>query len=162
MAGNLVVTRTFDAPRETVFEAFANPKLFQNWWGPKDFSTPFCRIDFRVGGSYHYCMRSPEGKDFWGIGVYREIVRPERITCTDSFADEKGNVVPATHYGMGADFPLEMVIKFTFREDNGRTKFTLEHIGMPESDHEMCSMGWNQSFDKLEAFLKQSRSKQVA
>jgi hypothetical protein len=49
-------------------------------------------------------MRSPEGQDFWSTGVYREIVEPERIVCTDSFADEKGNVVPASYYGMGTDF----------------------------------------------------------
>ena len=52
---------------------------------------------------------APEGQDFWTTGVYREIVPMERIVYTDSFADEKGNVVPASHCGMpGEDWPLEM------------------------------------------------------
>jgi uncharacterized protein YndB with AHSA1/START domain len=50
-------------------------------------------------------MRSPEGQDFWSTGVYREIVPMERLVCTDSFADKKGNVVPAVHYGMQGEFP---------------------------------------------------------
>ena len=57
-----------------------------------------------MGGKFLYCMRSPEGKDYWDTGVYREIVWLERIVFTDSFADQKGNVVPATQYGMSADF----------------------------------------------------------
>ncbi len=65
------------------------------WWGPKGFTSPACRIDLRVGGKYLFCTRSPDGRDFWSTGVYREILEPERIVCTDSFADEEGNVVSA-------------------------------------------------------------------
>jgi len=59
-------------------------------------TAPFCKIDFRVGGIFHNCMRSPEGMDYWSPGVYREIILLERIVYIDSFADEKGNGVPAT------------------------------------------------------------------
>lgn len=62
---------------------------------------PFRTIDLRPGGVFFHCMRSPEGRDFWGKGVFREIVVPERIVLADSFADAEGNVVPPTHYGMG-------------------------------------------------------------
>src|SRR3989337_2780421 len=94
----LVITRLFDAPRELVWKAWTDPKQLMQWWGPKGFTSPVCKQDFRVGGKYLYCMRSPEGKDYWSTGVYREIVAMKKIVCTDSFADEKGNVVPATHY----------------------------------------------------------------
>jgi len=86
----LVITRVFDAPRELVWKAWIDPERVRRWWGPKNFTAPVCKIDLRVGGAYLYCMRSPEGKDYWSRGVYREIVPPERIVCTDSFADEKG------------------------------------------------------------------------
>lgn len=92
----------------------------KRWWGPKDLTSPVCKIDLRVGGKYHFCMRSAEGQDFWNTGVYREIVEPERIVYTDSFADEKGNVVPATHYGMGEDFPLETLVTVTLVEHQGK------------------------------------------
>ncbi len=93
----LVITRVFDAPRELVWKEWTERERFMLWWGPKGFTTPFCKIDLRVGGVYFNCMRSPEGKDYWSGGIYREIVPLERIVCTDSFADEEGNAVPATH-----------------------------------------------------------------
>jgi uncharacterized protein YndB with AHSA1/START domain len=146
----LVTTRIFDAPRELVWKAWSDPGHMKLWWGPKGFTTPVCKIDFRVGGVYLNCMRSPEGKDFWSTGVYREIAEPEQIVCTDSFADEKGNVVPATHYGMSSDFPLEMLVTVTFEEDEGKTELTLRHVGIPSgADHDGAQQGWNESFDKL-------------
>ena len=155
MQRDLVITRIFDAPRELVFKAWTEPERAMKWWGPKDFTAPICKIDLRVGGKYHFCMRSPDGKDFWSTGVYKEIKFPEKLVCTDSFADEHGNVVPASHYGMMNDFPLEMLVTVTFEDMNGKTKMTLVHAGMPAGDMgEMASMGWNQSLDKLAESLK--------
>lgn len=100
-------------------------------------------------------MRSPEGKDYWGTGVYREIVQLERIVYTDSFADEKGNVVPATQYGMSAGTPLEMLVTVTFEEHEGKTKLTLRHVGIPAgADRDGANVGWSQSLDKLAEALK--------
>ena len=148
--GELVVTRIFDAPRELMWKAWTDPERVKRWWGPKIFTTPFCKIDLRVGGKYLYCMRSPDGKDYWSTGVYREIVEPWRIVCTDSFADEKGNVVQATYCGMSADFPLEMLMTVTFEEHEGKTKLTLHHTGIPPgADRDLAQQGWNESLDKL-------------
>src|SRR5688500_6087761 len=91
---DLVVTRVFDAPREMVWKAWTDAEQMKRWWGPKGFTAPTCTMDLRVGGKYLHCMRSPEGQDFWSTGVYREVTAPERLVMTDSFADEKGNVVP--------------------------------------------------------------------
>ena len=124
----LTITRVFDAPREPVWQAWTEPEHLRRWWGPKGFTSPVCRIDLRVGGAYLYCMRSPEGRDFWSTGVYREIVPLERLVCTDSFADEKGNVVPASHYGMSSDFPLELQVTVTFEEHDGKTKLTVTDL----------------------------------
>ncbi|MFA7382278.1 MAG: SRPBCC domain-containing protein [Desulfurivibrionaceae bacterium] len=154
---DLVIVRSFNAPRELVWQAWTEPERCMRWWGPKGFTTPACKIDLRVGGAYLNCMRSPEGQDFWSTGVYREVVRPERIVCTDSFADADGKVVPATHYGMSADFPLELLITVTFAEDGGKTRLTLKHAGLPSGeDFDNCRTGWNESFDKLNEFLAKS------
>ena len=151
----LVITRTFDAPRELVWQAWTETERLVRWWGPKGFTAPVCTIDFRVGGKYLNCMRSPEGQDFWSTGVYREIVAPERIVCSDSFADEAGNVVSAAHYGMDPDFPLELQITVTLAEDAGKTRMTLRHVGIPPGTmREMCEAGWNESFDKLADSLR--------
>lgn len=151
----LTITRIFDAPRELVWKAWTDPEMAKRWWGPQNFTAPVIKMDLRVGGKYLFCMRSPEGKDYWSTGVYREIVPPERLVCTDSFADEHGNVVPATHYGMEGDFPLELTVKVTLEKHGKGTKMTLRHIGMPSGTmSELAQEGWNGSFDKLAESLK--------
>ncbi len=155
VAQELVITRIFDAPRELVWQVWTEPERLMRWWGPKDYTSPVCKIDLRVGGKYLYCMRSPEGKEFWSTGMYQEIVPPERLVMTDSFADKDGNVVPASHYGMGEDFPLELQVTVTFEEQDGKTKMTLRHVGFPAGQmREMADGGWNESFDKLAESLK--------
>lgn len=151
---DLVITRVFDAPRALVWEVWTKPEHLQRWWGPKNFTAPVCRMDFRVGGKFLFCMRSPEGKDYWNTGEFLEIVPPERLVMTDCFADAKGNVVPASHYGMGGDWPLELKITLTFEEQAGKTKMTLRHEGIPSGKMtEMTDAGWNESFDKFNEVL---------
>ena len=70
----ITITREFDAPREKVWRAWTDPDRLMKWWGPKGFTSPFCKIDLRVGGKYLYDMRSSEGRDYWSTGTYREIV----------------------------------------------------------------------------------------
>ena len=156
-SGKLVLTRTFDAPRALVWRAWTRPEQAMRWWGPKDFTAPVCRIDLRVGGKLLICMRSPDGKDYWSTGVYREIAEPERLVCTDSFADEKGNAVPASHYGMGGDWPLELLVTVTLREQQGKTLLTLEHTGFPDDENSrLAGEGWSTSFDKLAETLERT------
>ena len=104
-AEQVLITRVFDAPQESVWKAWTECERLMGWWGPKGFTTPLCKIDLRPGGVFHNCMRSPEGRDYCGKGFYREIVEPERFIFTDFFVDEEGNPVPATHYGMSPDWP---------------------------------------------------------
>ena len=154
----LVIRRVFNAPRERVWKAWIDPESLMRWWGPKDFTAPVSRIDLRVGGKYLHCMRSPEGKDYWSTGVYREIVPEERLVCTDNFADEKGNVVPASYYGMPGDWPPELLVMVTLEEVGAKTRMTLRHEGIPAGKmREDCIAGWNQSFDKLARELETPR-----
>ena len=93
-SGNvLTLTRTFDAPRSLVFEAYSTCEHLKNWWGPRSWPMVECSMEFRVGGRWHYCLRGPNAGDAsWGMAVFEEIVRPERLVYFDSFADEDGNV----------------------------------------------------------------------
>ncbi len=71
------------------------------------------------------------------------------------FADEQGNVVPASYYGMRADFPLELHVTLTFEEHDGKTKMTLRHAGFPDGENsDLAEIGWNESFDKLAESLR--------
>lgn len=86
---DLIVTRTFDAPRDLVFKAFAEPALVQRWMlGPPGWTMPVCDIDLRVGGRYRYVWRNQEGRDMGMGGVFKEIVAPEKIVATELFDED--------------------------------------------------------------------------
>ena len=155
----LKFTRMFYVPREHVWKAWTGPDKFMKWWGPKDFTCPYCKIDFKVGGKYLTSMHwVQKDQDFWSTGVYKEIAEPRRLVYTDCFADKEGTIVPATYYGMSPDFPLEMLVTITLDElTGGKTNFTLKHNGIPSGkDADDCRIGWNQTLDKLADYLNKA------
>jgi len=58
MNNKLVIERVFDAPVARVWKAWTDPEQVKKWWGPKIFTAPLVSIDFRVGGTYLYCMQA--------------------------------------------------------------------------------------------------------
>jgi uncharacterized protein YndB with AHSA1/START domain len=146
----LVITRIIDAPRKLVFEAWTDPAHLVHWWAPNGCTTPFCKVDLRVGGKIHFCMRMPDGLEIWGLGIYTEIIKPERIVYTDTFADAEGNVVTPAHYGMSSGHPAETEVRVSFAEHDGKTNLTLRHA-VPASfaEREEMQQGWSQMLDRL-------------
>jgi uncharacterized protein YndB with AHSA1/START domain len=108
----IVMTRTFDAPRHLVFDAWTRPELLKKWLlGPPGWSMIVCDVDLKVGGSYHYVWRhDAKGTEMGMGGVYREVVAPERIVSTEKF-DEPW-------------YPGEVVGTLVFDEQAGRTTVT--------------------------------------
>ena len=151
----MVVTRVFDAPRELVWKAWTDPKYVMQWWGPKDFTAPVCKIDFRVGGKYLCCMRSPDGQEFWNGGEYHEIVPHEKIVSSMYFSDSEGNKVEPEHYGIEHEAIEDAYDVITFEDlGNGRTKLTF--IGNETMENATRSgqvEGWNQILNKLAAVV---------
>src|SRR6202011_1965864 len=96
----MVVTRVFDAPRELVWKAWTDPKYVMQWWGPKGFTAPVCEMDFRVGGKFLCCMKSPDGQEFWNAVEYHEIVPYEKIVSLMYFSDSKGNKIEPAQLGI--------------------------------------------------------------
>jgi uncharacterized protein YndB with AHSA1/START domain len=154
-----VISRTFDAPRNLVWEAFADPNRLAHWWGPKGFQMDTIAADFRPGGIYHYRMRSAQGNEMWGRFVYREIVPPERAEFVMSFSDEGGGIVRAP---FGIEFPLEVLMTLSLEERDGRTVLTLTgrpHNATAEeqevylSTHESMRVGFGNALDELARLL---------
>ncbi|MHB8193004.1 MAG: SRPBCC domain-containing protein [Bellilinea sp.] len=151
---DLVLTRLFDAPVAMVWQAWTDPKKLMQWWGPESFTSPICKVDFRVGGKMLLCMRDPGGKDYWSTGEIREIVPMKRLVYTDSFSDAEGNIVSAAAYGMGDDFPDELLVTVEFENLGSKTRMTLTTAGLPAGEMlQMTGLGWSGSFDKLENSL---------
>jgi len=73
----IVLTRVFDAPREMVFDACADPKQVVQWWGPNGFTTTIAEMDVRVGGRWIHTMHGPDGTDYPNFGVFTQVKRPE-------------------------------------------------------------------------------------
>ncbi len=61
----IIITRTFDLAVTKVWQAWTEPESFKKWWGPKNFTCPYCSIDLKPGGKYLTCMLSYEGAEFW-------------------------------------------------------------------------------------------------
>jgi uncharacterized protein YndB with AHSA1/START domain len=157
--GTFVITRTFDAARERVFDAFTNAEEMKKWWGPKGFTIIASKMDLRPGGTYHYGMRAPDGSAMWGKFVYREIVRPERIVLVNSFSDEAGGI---TRHPMSPTWPLEMLSTFRFDDEGGRTRLTVQWSLMEaneaeretfENAREGMKQGWSGTMDQLADYL---------
>src|SRR5436190_428418 len=99
-----VISRAFAAPRDKVWKAWTEREQLLQWFGPKGFKMTAAKLDLRPGGTFHYCLKTPEGKALWGKFVYREITAPERIVLVNSFSDERGSL---TRHPMSPTWPLE-------------------------------------------------------
>ncbi len=151
----MVVTRVIDAPREIVWKAYTQPEYVQQWWGPKGFTSPSCRSDFRVGGMFLYCMRSPDGQEGWTGGQFHEIIPHEKIVYSLYFADSDGNRVEPEEIGVEHE-TIDGVFDEVRFEDlgDGRTKITL--IGNESMQSTRASgqfEGNQQTLDKLAAVV---------
>jgi uncharacterized protein YndB with AHSA1/START domain len=141
---NLVITRIFDAPRELVWKAWTDPELVMQWWGLLGWTSPSCEIDLRLGGRYLFCMRAPDGQEFWSGGEYTEIVEPEKIVSVLFYANKNGKVDPVD----SNDVEVRDVV--TFEEiGSGQTKLTFKRTYWDQGEDE----GMNQIFDKLAVFV---------
>ncbi len=154
-----VMSRVFDAPRELVWKAFSDSEHMKHWWGPKGFTVRVAKMDFCEGGTYLYCLRSPDGHDLWGKFFYREIVVPERMVLLSFFSDENGGI---TRHPMSPTWPTEMLSTFTFVEKDGKTTFTIKWSPYNATDAERktfeegrpsMTQGWTGTLDQFAAYL---------
>ena len=137
------LTRLVNAPRERVWQAWADPQQFVQWFAPKPFQLIIRKLDFRVGGKFDMAMRGPDGSDFPFTGTYREITPPAKIYWSGEFPG-------------GPQDQISTVV--TFQEQGGKTKLTDKSVyqsvedrdGMLESGMES---GAAETMDRLEELL---------
>jgi uncharacterized protein YndB with AHSA1/START domain len=75
----IVTRRLLEAPREQVFDAFADPNRLTRWWGPKGFTSTFHEFDLRPGGVWRFVLHGPNGADYQNESVFVEVVKLGRI-----------------------------------------------------------------------------------
>lgn len=82
----IAMTRSFDAPRALVFDAWTKPALLQRWMGSHaGWSWAECTVDLRVGGAYRFLWRGPHGAMLGMRGTYLEVAAPDRLVATEVF-----------------------------------------------------------------------------
>jgi uncharacterized protein YndB with AHSA1/START domain len=130
----LVLKRTFDAPRERVFDAWLDPKQMAKWMGPRGVTAEVPLVEPKVGGRYRIQMRTPDKSDPAVGGQYKEIKRPERLVFTWAW-ESTG---------------FETRVTLTFASVGKKTELTLRHEGFAEKAHrDSHNNGWTGSLDKL-------------
>ena len=142
------VTRTYDAPRELVFDAWTKGEHLRKWFAPEPFTVPEVDSDPTEGGIYRLAMRSPEGQVFWSRGTYLEVVPPERFVLS------QGVLGPD-------DQPLfEAITTVTLTDEGGKTTVTVhervERIFDPAAAGPLSGMeqGLHMVLDNLTEYLK--------
>jgi uncharacterized protein YndB with AHSA1/START domain len=93
---HLVITQTFDASRERIFEALTDPELVAQWWGPEGVTTTIDEMDARKGGIWRNVQRDAEGNEYAFSGVYHDVTAPERLIYTFEFEGMPGHVLMET------------------------------------------------------------------
>ena len=138
-AQQIEITRRYDAPCELVWRAWTEPEQLVQWWGPPGWSTPLetVTMDVRPGGDFRLISVSDEGVEMPLVGVYREVVEPERLVL-DEPAEEawhEGSVSEVTFSDLGGG-RTELVIRATIRTTDemrrsaeGGMRATLDRLG---------------------------------
>ncbi len=147
----IIITRTFKAPRKLVWEAWTESRHIEKWWGPKGFSTRVEQNELRVGGRSRYVMIGPDGTEYPSEGMIKELLPVEKIVSTDEFGEDF--IAQST-----TDLPQGMIVTILFEDAGAKTKLTLT-IAHPDAEtmrkHEEMGVvaGWNSSLDCLEDHL---------
>ena len=141
----MVVTRIFEAPRELVFKAWITPEHLARWWGPREQELVKCEMDLRVGGTYRFVTRGPDGQEHPFTGEYLEIDPPKRLSSTFIY-DVDG----------WRDFVA--IDTMVLEERDGRTTATVttEHSSVEARDSHLDSGmegGMRESFERLDELL---------
>jgi uncharacterized protein YndB with AHSA1/START domain len=134
----ITITRVYDAPRELVWRAWTDPAELVQWWGPPGWTTPLetVTMDVRPGGDFRLTSVSDQGDEMPVVGVYREVVEPERLVL-DEPAEQ------AWHEGS------ESVVTFTDLGD-GRTQVVIRAIVQTTDEmRQSAERGMRATFDRL-------------
>jgi uncharacterized protein YndB with AHSA1/START domain len=160
-----VINHSFDAPLETVFEAWTDPDQFSKWLPPTGFTMTFEKADVREGGSTFYSMTDGKAVTMYGRTSYLDIRRPDRIVYTQQFCDKDGKI---SRHPFAPTWPETMLTTVTFAaEGTKRTRVTVKwevHGKATPTEIETfvkekpgMTVGWTGSFDKLEGYLLGSK-----
>jgi len=139
----VLITRTLHAPRKLVFQAMTEPRHLREWLGPRTMTITIADADLRVGGTWRFVHRAPDGTDHAFSGVIREFRAPERVVRTNNYENIPG---------------AESLETMTLEEHGGRTVVTIRVLfkSREQRDGYIASGaegGMRESYDRLDELL---------
>lgn len=142
MTDTLIITRTFDAPRARVFEAWTTPEQFARWWGTEAVDVPLdsTSMDVRVGGAWRADMLLPDGHVIHWSGTYAEVDPPARLAFTMSDDPDRPAGVPVVVELAPTDAGTEMTL-------------TQTGSGFDDEQLERTTAGYHGFFDEMAKLL---------
>jgi len=157
MKKEIIVARVFNAPVESVWQAFTDPSLVIQWWGPDRFTCPSAKIDFHESKSSIVCMRAPKefgGLDTYNSWSYKKIIPLERIEYLQNLSDENGNIADPVKFNLPADFPKDTETVVTFKKlAADKTEMTFKESADFGQIFEFAKIGLEQCLDKMETIF---------
>ena len=158
MAKQIEVTRIFNAPVEMVWKVWVEPELVKRWWGPKQFTSPVAKMDFREGGTSLVSMQAPKemgGQVFYSVWFYVKIIPNKSIEFIQCLSDHQGNKVDPATVGMPADFPKDIRTLVSFNElSDNKTEMTVTEDAEFGTISNFAQIGLEQSMDKMLSIFK--------
>lgn len=158
-SADFVITRTFDAPRELVYQTMTATEHLQKWWGPQGCTIEVVSNNPVPGGVFHYCMHFGPGVAMYGRFDYRELTPVERIVFVNGFADAAGKRIA---YAMSPTWPLEVLNTVTLSEQDGKTHMHLRSspinadqiaIDTFKAGHASMQQGFGGMYDVYDQYL---------
>lgn len=102
----ITVIADFTVPVRRLWDAYADPRQIEKFWGPPEYPAEFTRHDVYPGGVTNYCMTGPGGDTSRGYWQWIAVDAPRSFEVRDGFAAEDGT--PNT------ELPdMRMVFEFT-------------------------------------------------
>ena len=150
----LMIERIFDASCESVWQAWTNPEMLKQWWGPNNVTIPECSVDLRLGGTFYIVMEAGEA-----MGPYKGTKWPMRAEFTVIEPNAKlAYHAKAWTEGQEDATVIDQSTEIIFVEENGKTKVIVKAvINNPETAPAMAVQGMQggfaQQLGKLEHFL---------
>jgi uncharacterized protein YndB with AHSA1/START domain len=138
----VLLTRSFDAPIQLVFDVLTKPEHLHNWFAPFGCELTVCEIDLRVGGDYHQVFVTEDGAECSFRGTYLEVAAPTRTVETWVFEGRPHLEVIETVELDEADGVTTMTIRMTYRDQASR-----------DEDIQHGFDGQQSSFDNVEDLL---------
>src|SRR5476651_799649 len=109
----VILEKIYDAHIETVWQAWTNPEILKQWWGPDNVSIPECEVDLKVGGKFYIVMEAGEG-----MGQYKGIKWPMEAKFTVVDPNSKlGYTAQAWTEGAKEESTIDQTTEITFTKE---------------------------------------------